>query len=656
MIAARDEAAPAHILAVADTRILGQTARSFELIDGKTLTRTTSTPFEFKGTNSARLFWYAASADTRWAATLEIDGSLVIYDVDKQLVRTRMKLDAPVGTDQSDIALSPDGAQLVYANGTVQRYDVASGKAQGRAQTLPTSTQKILFSPQGERLAAVQPNGEVMILDTRVTRRIASPPLTLKTGFTEVRILSFSPTGTHVGISDGRATLALWALNSGNTDTPLREFNLTELVLPVFDDTAQHLALVSNTAIRIVNIDSGETEQTLTLAPGIGPTSAYFDRTGETIYVAGINTLTQFKVADGSVVQTASRAPVSHVALTADGARVVSWGTWNAALDIAIWQTSDGQPIARLPHTAAVRWVVLGSAQKHLASITVDNTIHVWVMNVGGEVLSLAAPTTQTQRALLCLADADETVVFIEGDTLVRQPVQRGKPSNSKLPAGSRGYTPCQNSAQRIAVVTAEAIQVFDISAKADDKPIADIPLPAEAPELRNNLQIILSNDGQQLAAASEKEIFVWAIDTGKLLARTAISRPALFGLIFGPDGKKLAVNYGDAADVVDIQSGVVTSLQIPMKPQARWVNLQFAADPEVIIMAARLSSTESAQLEFGKRKYVDGEISLWDAKTGKLLHTLKQTGLVHSIAVSEDGAVIATGTQSEQLTIWGVR
>ena len=650
IIATQDEAAPSRILALSDKRILGQAVRSFELIDGTTLTLTARTPFELRDSTGVQLYWYTASSDTSRAATLDIDGSLKVYDLDKRLVSNELKLDTPVGTSKSDIALSRDGKQLVYANGSIQRYDIKTGKTQGRAQNLPDATEKILFSEDGARLAAVQPDGNVVIFDTRATQRAATP-LTLQTGFTEVRTLLFSPSGTHVGISDGQTRLAIWNLTNSKLDTPLRTFIMTEPVLPVFNETAAQIALVSNASVRILKIDSGEEVQSLKLKSGISPTGAYFDRSGKTIYVTSANTLTQFQVADGKVIHSSTRAAVTHVATSPDGTRVVSWGTWNPSTEVAIWDAKNAQPIAQLPHTAAVRWVVLGPSQKNLASITVDNTLHVWNVNDGGQSLSLPAPTSEAQRALLCLTADDNSVVFIEQGQVVVQPVERGQPSSFALPAGSRGYTTCQNRQQWVAFATSDAILVLDLAGKTH----STIAIPTDAADLRGNILIILSDDGEHLAAVSQSALYIWTTSNATLVSKVPIQRPALFGIVFSPDGTRVALNYGDGADIVSVADGKVTSLDIPTEPQARWVNLIFGADSKMVITASRISSSETATKDIGAREYVDGEIAFWDTATGKLIHSIDKAGLIYSVAASADGARLVTGTQSEQLTIWAI-
>lgn len=192
--------------------------RSFELIDHDTLTSTRSVPFELANPDGSNLYWYAASKDTRVGATMEADGSAMIYDLEGDGDSIKLTLEVmPVGTSKSDIALSADGKELIYANGTIQRYTVANGKVLGRAQALPDDTQQILFSEDGSHLAAVQPEGQV-IFDTRgVTRRVPAP-LTLDTGFTEVQSLFFSR-GNFVGVGDGRSKLSVWDLSAKSLDS-----------------------------------------------------------------------------------------------------------------------------------------------------------------------------------------------------------------------------------------------------------------------------------------------------------------------------------------------------------------------------------------------------------------------------------------------------
>lgn len=651
LLATRDENAPSRLYAVSSDRILGLTLRSFELIDPTTLTSTRSVPFQLTNPDGSNLYWYAASSDARVGATMEADGSATVYDLEGDGDNLPLTLAKPLSTSKSDIALSPDGKELIYVNGTVQRYTVATGKPVGRAQSIPEDTLQILFSEDGSHLGTVQPDGQVTIFDTRVTRR-ATQPLTLNTGFTEVQSLFFSPAGNFVGVGDGRNKLSVWDLSAKALDKPTRQFEIDGQTIPVFDNTADKIALLNAKGAVIYNLADGSREQELALSAGIQPTAAHFDPTGNTLFISSLSALESFRVSDGERLQSSRRAPVTHVIFTPDSKRLISWGTWNLSTEIAIWEADATKPVARLPHNAAVRWVVLGPAQKYLASITFENTIHVWKIADGGEALTLAAQANDDRRALLCLTGDDSAVVYLEPGAMFVRPIERGQAKSYPIPDNTRSYTTCQNQTQSVAFAEQDEIQVMDTNGKK----LKTIALPEDAPELRDSIVMAFSPDGQQLAAISEKELFVWSVQDGALVARVALARRALFGMQFSPDGKRISVNYGDGADIIEIATQKAVSLAIPTAPQSRWVNLVFGGNGDIVIAASRLSTTESHDKPIGERDYTDGEISIYDAGTGKLINGLEKAGLIYTLAISADGTRLATGTQSDQLSVWGTK
>jgi len=420
----------------------------------------------------------------------------------------------------------------------------------------------------------------------------------------------------------------------------------------VFDNAADKIALLNAHGAVIYNLADGSREQELSLSAGIQPTAAHFDPTGETLFISSLSALESFRVSDGERLQSSRRAPVTHVIFTPDSKRLVSWGTWNLSTEIAVWEVDSTKPVARLPHSAAVRWVVLGPAQKYLASITFENTIHVWKLADGGEALTLAAQANDDRRALLCLTGDDSAVVYLEPGAMIVRPIERGQAKSYPIPDNTRSYTTCQNQTQYVAFAEQNDIQVMDLNGKK----IKTIALPEDAPELRDSIVMAFSPNGQQLAAISEKELFVWSVQDGALVARVTLARRALFGMQFSPDGKRISVNYGDGADIVDIATQKATSLEIPTTPQSRWVNLVFGGNGDVVITASRIATAESNDKPMGERDYGNGEIAIYDAETGKLIHDIAKAGLIYTLAISTDGAHIATGTQSDQLSVWGAK
>src|SRR5262249_27427587 len=56
-----------------------------------------------------------------------------------------------------------------------------------------------------------------------------------------------------------------------------------------------------------------------------------------------------------------------------------------------------------------------------------------------------------------------------------------------------------------------------------------------------------------------------------------------------------------------------------------------------------------------GQKGGGSGDVTLWDAATGKLQHTLKQTNFVNAVAFSPDGKMVASSTGGEVIQVWGV-
>jgi RNA polymerase sigma factor (sigma-70 family) len=112
---------------------------------------------------------------------------------------------------------------------------------------------------------------------------------------------------------------------------------------------------------------------------------------------------------------------------------------------------------------------------------------------------------------------------------------------------------------------------------------------------------VTLSPDGSLAAGAdpSKKKILLWNIGTGKLERTLDAEKTRPWSLAFSPDGKTLIVG--------------------------------------------------------GQNEDHTGQVQVWDARTWKLKHVLKQDKYVNTVAVSPDGKLIAVASGGEMNQIWNI-
>jgi WD40 repeat protein/serine/threonine protein kinase len=210
-------------------------------------------------------------------------------------------------------------------------------------------------------------------------------------------------------------------------------------------------------------------------------------------------------------------------------------------------------------------------------------------------------------------------------------------------------------------------------------------------PQREQILGLAFSPDGRCLAAASggfyeneqHGELCVWEIESGRLLHQLNNSGPggSTFCVAFSPDGRRLAA--GGSADptvkVWDAATGL-PAITLQGHSDAIW-SLAFSPDGYHLFSAsgdhalrvwdatptsARPGSERSILTEFGSEVHgiafhpnsrllatacPQGDLQVWDALTGQVVHTLKVPGTC-CVAFSRSGSWLAAGSFGD-VRVW---
>jgi WD40 repeat protein len=174
----------------------------------------------------------------------------------------------------------------------------------------------------------------------------------------------------------------------------------------------------------------------------------------------------------------------------------------------------------------------------------------------------------------------------------------------------------------------------------------ADILCSLEDPILRVN-QVAFSPDGKLIAAASgEIRAYVWLVETGELLY-SLMGMKNIYSIAFSPDGSELATESWSAAPETGEANG----------PIIFWT----------MIDGSRIGNTEKATIAFSMTYSPDDNllfsgaelnhsVHIWRASDGSLLRELTgHTDWVTAVAVSPDGAHIASADQKGAIILWGL-
>jgi WD40 repeat protein len=154
-------------------------------------------------------------------------------------------------------------------------------------------------------------------------------------------------------------------------------------------------------------------------------------------------------------------------------------------------------------------------------------------------------------------------------------------------------------------------------------------------------LGAVYSPDGRRVAAIGDTgEVVVWAADTGeRLLRMKGITAPSdavgTHRIAYSPDGRRLVTGDSVLVKVWDAETGA---------------ELRALAGHTGEVWAVAVSP-DGARIASGG---ADGTVRVWDTATGEALLALAgHAGPIETLAFSPDGARLATGADDQTLKVW---
>ncbi|NUM34680.1 MAG: caspase family protein [Candidatus Brocadiae bacterium] len=360
---------------------------------------------------------------------------------------------------------------------------------------------------------------------------------------------------------------------------------------------------------------------------------------------------------------------VNRVAYSPDGKSLASSNEYS----IIIWDIASGKILHNLHNKDVVTSVAYSPDGKSLASGSLNNTIKIWNIASGTELLtlvghsdyivsiayspdskSLASGSSDNTIKIWDIASQTELVTLVGHSDYIASIAY--SPDGKSLASGSSDNTiKIWDIASQTELLTlvGHSGYIASIAYSPGGKSLAsgssdntikiwDIASGKELATLSGHsahvASVAYSPDGKSLASGSET-IKIWDIASGKELATLSGHSAHVASVAYSPDGKSLASGGSDGnIKIWDIESGIEL---ITLSGDSYYAITIITYSPDGKSLASGSS---------------DNTIKIWDIASGKNLATLSgHSRGVESIAYSPDGKSLASGSSDNTIKIWDI-
>jgi eukaryotic-like serine/threonine-protein kinase len=372
--------------------------------------------------------------------------------------------------------------------------------------------------------------------------------------------------------------------------------------------------------------------------------------------------------------------PVKTLAMSADGKRIVSGGSWDQT--VKVWNADSGQEILSFrPHAANIFGVAISGDGKRIVTSGNDMTVNVWDAATAQKVRSIDGRTHQ----FTCLGLSADGKRIVTGSCVFT-------PQGFSLPGE---MTVCDVDAGRdIFLLKGHSSGIFSVAFSADGKRIVsgsqdgtvkiwDAEKGKEMLTLKGHSGAVTSaavtNDGKRIVSCSaDGTVKVWDARTGQQALTLTGHTGVVQSVAVSSDGQRIYSGGSDqTVKVWDGTSGeqlltfkghtdAVLSLAVSADGKRiasggsdRTVRVWDAArNPEALTIKAHTDSIGGVAVSGDGKRIVsgakDGLVKVWDVGGGQALHSIKAPGgWVASVAASGDGKRIAVGNWDGTIHVW---
>jgi WD40 repeat protein/SpoVK/Ycf46/Vps4 family AAA+-type ATPase len=553
-----------------------------------------------------------------------------------------------------------------------------------------SSIHSVAFSPDGQRLASGDFNGDICLWDAS-THQLQS---ILKGHANWVQSVTYSPNSKILASGSFDCTVRLWDIDTGACLKTLTGHTLGVYSV-AFSPEGKVLASGSDDyTIRLWDVNTGECLTSLQYEDDINPhgfRSVAFSPDGQTLASSSSEPIIRlWHIQTRRCFQTLGghQGWVWSVAFSPDG-KVLASGGDDAT--VKIWDVSTGECLRTLlGHSDELRSVVFSEDGQILISGSKDRTIKLWDIQAGQCLKTLVghenwiwAVAFNPTHQIIASGGEDRTIRLWSLGTGQCLRVFQGYTNTiysvAFVPSPNLAAPPDPNTANTPDLLASgyfdQVVRLWNIR---DGQYIS---FRGHTDAIR---AVAVSPDGQLLAggaSSADPTIKLWSVRDGQCCRNLSGHTNEIWSVSFSPDGQMLA--SGSTDHTIRLWITLTGQCLKILEGHRHWVmSVAFCSEKDILASAGFDQTIKFWNVQTGvcirtwqgeqlaicsialspsgdilASASIDSTIALWDMATGECFQVLLgHTHFVWSVAFSADGQLLASGSFDHTIRIWDVR
>jgi WD40 repeat protein/serine/threonine protein kinase len=536
------------------------------------------------------------------------------------------------------------------------------------------SSAYILFSltPDGRLLLIGGGDGMVKLWDLRSGEFLQAIKAHFENGHRkEVCSVAVTPDGRFAASTGKDHTLRVWDLGTGRC---LRAFALNPpprfgyATHPVALNADASMVLVSNAdgPIQIWDVRSGQIRRTLAGHPGgVGSIELTADcdfllSTGKTngevrFWDLSSGHYRPIRADDAWTVNASCLDPAGRLAVIGSADRTIS-----------LWDLRTGRCLRTMNAPEWVETVSLSADARFVLSGSRDKTVRIWDV-ASGRCLRTFRGHRDTVRAVQFSADGRSAISAGQDDAVRRWDLPRDWTAAPQL-SKPRRHAELSRLGSEVEALVSEAVQ--EMAASRYPRALDVLTRARAIPGYERSPQVLTAWRALGRRTVRTGLRAAWPTTTFSSGHRFSVE-----SVVLSADGTIAVSSGGGTILIWDVASGACE--RVLEGPSSMVNDISLSAETQRVLSAghdgklrlwhagtgeclrvlhASTHGATSARFYDGGRQAlaaVNSRLQFWDLADGRLLRTIEDCGLAHSIWVSPDERVAATAGRSKTITLW---